>query len=256
MAGPCGTPAAALRLTPRHRTVLTGCAGIRARRVLDVGCGDGSFTTVLGSRLGAVKLYGVELGAEAAAAAERSGLRMVQADLAWGALPFADGAFDFVFAGEIIEHLIDTDGFCREMRRLLSPGGTLVVTTPNIAAWYNRVQLLLGFQPYSVPVSEAGPAGMIFRSTTPEQYRREREECDGYLEPSAHLGAGHVRFFTTAGLVALLKLHGFTVRRKLGTSFVPAFRLGRIARSLVELAQTSFEHFPSLADDIVVIASI
>jgi 2-polyprenyl-3-methyl-5-hydroxy-6-metoxy-1,4-benzoquinol methylase len=132
--------AAGPRLAPRHRTVLAGCAGVRARRVLDVGCGDGSFTTLLGAWLGAAQLYGVELGAEAAAAAERNGLRTVQADLSWSALPFTAGAFDFIFAGEIIEHLVDTDGFCREMRRLLSPGGTLVVTTPNIAAWYNRLR--------------------------------------------------------------------------------------------------------------------
>jgi hypothetical protein len=96
---------------------------------------------------------------------------------------------------------------------------------------------------------------MIFRSTTPEQYRQEHADCGGYLEPSARLGIGHVRFFTTAGLVALLRLHRFTIRKKLGASFVPAFQLGRLTRSVVEIAQASATRFPSLADDIVVVAS-
>ncbi|HEY6552731.1 MAG TPA: class I SAM-dependent methyltransferase, partial [Vicinamibacteria bacterium] len=46
-------------------------------------------------------------------------------------LPFRDGAFDAVFAGELIEHLPDPRPGVAEFRRVLRPGGTLILTTPN-----------------------------------------------------------------------------------------------------------------------------
>ena len=46
-------------------------------------------------------------------------------------LPFRDAAFDGLFAGELIEHLPDPEAGVEEFRRVLRPGGTLVLTTPN-----------------------------------------------------------------------------------------------------------------------------
>ena len=45
--------------------------------------------------------------------------------------PFANHSFDAVFAGEIIEHIVDPDAALRRWLALLKPGGRLVVTTPN-----------------------------------------------------------------------------------------------------------------------------
>ena len=46
-------------------------------------------------------------------------------------LPFRDASFDALFAGELIEHLDDPTRGLREFRRVLKPGGALVLTTPN-----------------------------------------------------------------------------------------------------------------------------
>lgn len=46
-------------------------------------------------------------------------------------LPFDDGSFDAVYAGEIIEHVPDPLEALAEWRRVLAPGGTLILTTPN-----------------------------------------------------------------------------------------------------------------------------
>jgi SAM-dependent methyltransferase len=46
-------------------------------------------------------------------------------------LPFADQQFDAVFAGEIIEHMPDVAVTLAEWRRVLKPGGVVIVTTPN-----------------------------------------------------------------------------------------------------------------------------
>jgi SAM-dependent methyltransferase len=56
-------------------------------------------------------------------------VRFAQADCL--ALPFSPGCFDLVVAFEIIEHLDDPQAFLAELRRVLDPGGTLILSTPN-----------------------------------------------------------------------------------------------------------------------------
>ncbi len=102
-------------------------------RVLDVGCGDGYFTAVL-AEIGARPV-----GADVAEAAlERARERHAEGDyvriLPHGPWPFGDAAFDVVWAGEVLEHVADTERWLNEARRVLRPGGTLLITTPNVGA--------------------------------------------------------------------------------------------------------------------------
>jgi SAM-dependent methyltransferase len=61
------------------------------------------------------------------------------------AVPYRPGTFDAVFAGEIVEHLIDPDGALSEWVGALRPGGRLLLTTPNrthlMARLLNRYQV-------------------------------------------------------------------------------------------------------------------
>ena len=61
--------------------------------------------------------------------------------------PLKNKSYDSVFAGEILEHVLNPPFFMREVARILKPGGLLVLTTPNLASLKNRIQLLLGRQP-------------------------------------------------------------------------------------------------------------
>lgn len=54
-------------------------------------------------------------------------------------LPFPDGEFDALYAGEIVEHVIDPPEAVREWKRVVRPGGVIIVTTPNAARLLNRV---------------------------------------------------------------------------------------------------------------------
>ncbi len=63
--------------------------------------------------------------------------------------------YDCVFACEILEHLLDTAGFLRKIARVLAPGGTLILSTPNLAYVWNRLRLLLGRQldPHTIDIA-------------------------------------------------------------------------------------------------------
>jgi SAM-dependent methyltransferase len=59
-------------------------------------------------------------------------------------IPYEDGSFDFAFCTETIEHMLDPLVCLREISRVLSPRGCLLVTTPNLARAANRFKLMCG----------------------------------------------------------------------------------------------------------------
>jgi 2-polyprenyl-3-methyl-5-hydroxy-6-metoxy-1,4-benzoquinol methylase len=102
--------------------------------VLDYGCGDGTFAADLVSAGCTVTMADVAEEALRRARARAPDAQAVQ--LSEGApLPFAEDAFDVVWAGEVLEHVADVVGLLAELRRVLRWGGRLLVTTP----WHGRV---------------------------------------------------------------------------------------------------------------------
>jgi SAM-dependent methyltransferase len=81
--------------------------------------------------------------------AAKRGLEVLQFDASLS-FPLPDGKFRFVFAGELIEHLFDTRRFLSECRRVLAPGGALILTTPNLATLNDRLIFLVGHSPRQV----------------------------------------------------------------------------------------------------------
>jgi ubiquinone/menaquinone biosynthesis C-methylase UbiE len=119
-------------------------------RVLDLGCGAGEFTAIAAEAGGGV--VGVDV---AQAALTRARQRLPGQDLRLveiGApLPFADCSFDLVWASEVIEHIADTARWLSEARRVLTPRGRLLITTPS----HGRVRLLLGgIERFSQPTGD------------------------------------------------------------------------------------------------------
>jgi SAM-dependent methyltransferase len=97
-------------------------------RILDVACGTGYGTAMLGA-------VGVDLSPDALRAACRETDRLVRGDAL--RLPFG-GIFDAVVSFETVEHVADAEGFVAECRRVLRPGGVLVMSTPNRELWSPR----------------------------------------------------------------------------------------------------------------------
>jgi SAM-dependent methyltransferase len=73
--------------------------------------------------------------------------------------PYGSDEFDVVIFAEIIEHLLnDPCSVLREIKRVLKPGGTLILTTPNVARLENITRLISGTNIYD-PYSGYGPYG-------------------------------------------------------------------------------------------------
>jgi SAM-dependent methyltransferase len=80
--------------------------------------------------------------------------------------PYDDGSFDVVIFCEIMEHLLnDPCAVLREIRRVLKPGGKLILTTPNVARLENVSRLVAGANIYD-PYSGYGPYGRHNREYT------------------------------------------------------------------------------------------
>ncbi|MFN8175932.1 MAG: class I SAM-dependent methyltransferase [Solirubrobacteraceae bacterium] len=99
-------------------------------RVLDLGCGLGhtaAAAAAAGARVVAADVASIAVE-RARAAHPGLDVRLVPIE---GPLPLEDGAFDVVHAGEVIEHVADTAAWLSEARRVLAPGGRLLLTTPS-----------------------------------------------------------------------------------------------------------------------------
>jgi ubiquinone/menaquinone biosynthesis C-methylase UbiE len=125
--GDTGTP---LNLRKRLAWIERFAAPLAKRRVLDCGCGAGEYVRALLER--GADAWGVELDASKLASAtardEALAARLSQGDLE--ALAFPDQSFDLALANEALEHVPDDRAALAEMRRVLRPGGRLLVLSP------------------------------------------------------------------------------------------------------------------------------
>lgn len=173
-----------------------GPATARTATVLDIGCGDGTAAATAAPLLAGHRVVGVDWSQDALKRAHARLPYVVRGELSDGGLPFADGAADAVLFSEVVEHLVDPDSALDELRRVLRPGGHLMLSTPNLAAWYNRGLLLAGVQPVFSEVSLRAIHG------------RPGKEV-----------VGHLRLYTARALREFVAASGFEVVRLSGAPF-------------------------------------
>ncbi|MEU8676129.1 methyltransferase domain-containing protein [Streptomyces sp. NPDC048560] len=198
-------------------------AGRPAATVLDVGCGDGSAAATAARELNGHRVVGVDWSQGALLrAAPRLG-QVVRGELTDGGLPFASGSADAVIFSEVVEHLVDPDSALDELHRVLRPGGHLMLSTPNLAAWYNRGLLLAGVQP-------------VFSEVSLRQI---------HGRPGSQV-VGHLRLYTARALREFVAACGFEVVRVAGAPFHgvprPLRTLDRLACRVPSLASILLVH--------------
>jgi SAM-dependent methyltransferase len=175
----------------RRRALLLDAAA-PGERVLDLGCGAGRFVAAL-AQAGADPV-GVEIAGAALERARRNApgadLRLVEAD---GSLPLEHGSVDLVWCSEVLEHVADTEHLLLEARRVLRPGGRLLLTVP----FHGRVKAAL--------------IGLL--------------RFDQHFDPIGQ----HLRFYTRTSLARTLERAGFADVRISAWGGPPLLRTGLTA---------------------------
>jgi SAM-dependent methyltransferase len=182
-----GLPALVDLVDPRHR------------RVLDVGCGNGSNMSLLTAR-GHAPL-GVTLSETEASVCRGRGFECVVADVDADSSRFGDASFDALFLSHVLEHLPWPGRTLKRLTRLLAPGGGVYVALPNVLFISNRLEFLRGRFRYT-------EMGLMDRT--------------------------HLRFFDFGSARSLLEESGLTVSVHRGLGPVPS---GPLRRLLPGLAQ-------------------
>lgn len=206
-------------------------------RFLELGCFDGVIAEKV-LRQGGKEVIGVDRLEKALERAAARGVETRLADLDDAALDFPDQHFDCVLLGEVLDYLYDPDAVIEEIRRVLKPGGKLIITVPNLAGLGNRMLLLLGSPPYSLEV-----------------------------RPSQ---GGYWRYFTFGTLHQLLRDHNFEVKSAESTcvacpllylQFAGLPGVNRLfspkplwKRHRLFFSRTLARIFPSLGDHIIALA--
>lgn len=135
---------------PIYDAVLREAAPHARGDVLDFGAGNGTVAALLAAVPEVSTVTAADLASYEGGPTPPK-VRWLQADLN-EPLPLAAHSFDLIVAVEIIEHLENPRAVAREWRRLLRPGGTLVMSTPNVECI--RSLLALVFRGHFLPFTE------------------------------------------------------------------------------------------------------
>jgi SAM-dependent methyltransferase len=200
-------------------------------RLLDIGFAQPEFLEYMVRNHPNLTGYGCDISTPRVAAAARDDrieFKLVDFNECKGT--YQESSFDFIFAGEIIEHLENTDNLITESLEYLKSGGYFIITTPNLAAWFERLLLLFGMEPFMAEVSYSS---RLFGKRP--LYRLFRQEGSPPI--------GHLRLFTPAALRDLCVYHGLVPVRHEGY-YTYGFFLNRwLSRLSANLAQGIFMVF-------------
>jgi len=172
-----------------------------ARRILDVGCGAGVFAETLKRREPAAEVWGVEPDAVAHAKSTQVLDHALHGYFEPG-IGLPEAYFDAIVFNDSLEHFPDHRPTLHLARRLLTPGGVLVASVPNVRYWPHFKHYLF--------------------------------EADWRYEDEGIRDHTHLRFFTRRSLVRSLQEAGFEVLRVEGINPCGRTRLRqRLARWLL-----------------------
>ncbi|HQV69941.1 MAG TPA: class I SAM-dependent methyltransferase [Thermoflexales bacterium] len=112
----------------RRLSMLNAAAPLAGKTVLVDGCGIGMYVRAIGRFT--PRVYGIDIEVDRVAEGAQMGIGGMMGGVCEH-LPYADQSFDVVFSHEVLEHVQDDRLACREMARVLRPGGRAVIFVPN-----------------------------------------------------------------------------------------------------------------------------
>ncbi len=155
------------------------------------------------------KITSADICSEFLADARKYDFKVVKSDFS-KKLKFKSSFFDVVLSNQVIEHLFDVDLFVSEIYRILKPGGYAILGTENLAAWYNILPLLMGYQPFiATNISSKGNIGNPFTLHPTNRVWLDNKTV------------GHVKLFSYQAFIDIFEIHNFTVEKVLGSGYYP-----------------------------------
>jgi len=166
----------------------------RAIDVLDVGCGEHALLSY--GIDPADRYFGIDVKADISVPLERYASLDLDLDLDRDELreAWSGQLFDVVFCGEVIEHVFSPDRLLRQLASVMHDESLLVLSTPNLAYWVNRILLPLGLNPLFVENSSEAVLGRRFKALG-----------------QGNQTQGHLRLFTHRAMRDLLARERFRV---------------------------------------------
>jgi 2-polyprenyl-3-methyl-5-hydroxy-6-metoxy-1,4-benzoquinol methylase len=123
---------------------------VKGKRVLDAGCGEGHLLEKLQNVREDNEYWGIDI---TPIAIEQAKKRCPFANIGLGDLfktGYPEESFDVIICTEVLEHITDFKGVLEEFKRILKPGGILIITFPNEILW-TISRFFLGRRPIKVP---------------------------------------------------------------------------------------------------------
>jgi len=182
--------------------------------IVDLGCGDGTFTKELAQKVHAKIVFGVD-SESMRKTLNKKRIKFISANLN-KKLPFKDNTFDIVFSHFSVEHLYNTGLFLREVRRVLKKNGYALIATDNLSDWPNIIALLLGWQPF---ITSYGVANKVLGNPL------SLGDATGFsIEDESELGElSHNKVLAYSMFKDSLKEFGFRIHKFVGIGYLPFF---------------------------------
>lgn len=112
----------------RRLNMLNDAVGLNGKVVLVDGCGLGAYVRGIGRYTD--RVYGLDIEVERVTEGSQNGIANLLAGVC-EYLPYANNTFDVVYSHEVLEHVQDDRQACREMARVIKPGGCAAIFVPN-----------------------------------------------------------------------------------------------------------------------------
>lgn len=184
----------------------------KSLEILDLACNDGNLSLKY-SRFG--KVTAIDLNENAIQIARNKKINAICADVFEIDRLFKEKKFNVVIAGDIIEHVFDTDLLIKKIHAVLIENGILLLSTPNLVSIGRRLMAVLGINPY----------------------------CEFSTEKNGK-NVGHIRYYTHKNIKQQLEKNGFiSIEIESDTINLPAFKF--LDKILVKL-------FPKLGRELLI----
>jgi 2-polyprenyl-3-methyl-5-hydroxy-6-metoxy-1,4-benzoquinol methylase len=173
-------------------------------RLLDVGCGAGTFGSAVKERDGA-EVWGIELNGEMARYAGEKLDRVLVGDVAERLPEVPDGHFDLVSCNDVLEHTVDPGAILRSLPRVLRPNGKVTLSLPNVRYW--------------------------------DALKRVVFDADWPQEDLGIFDRTHLRFFTEKSMRRFIPECGYTIEKMVGLNPTPS----RVLRAVNLLTRNRYQ---------------